>query len=403
MKPTTIAIVKQTVPLLQQQGTELTQHFYRLLFTENPELKHIFNMASQDNGRQPGTLAAAIVAYAANIDRLEALGPVVDRIAAKHFSLDIAPEQYPIVGRNLLKAIREVLGEDVATDEVIDAWADAYQQLAEILIAVEEKLYQQAEQAKGGWSGFKPFRVTRKVEQSSEISSFYLKPLDGKSLPEFKPGQYLSIKVQSDQFEHTEIRQYSLSDAYDENQYRISVKREAALEEGVPAGKVSNYLHDQLAEGAELLVHAPGGDFFLNDSEKPLVLISGGVGLTPMISMLNSLVKQGVERKIVWLHGTRNKRTHAFAEHINMLDRDLPQFSRAVFYEDVTGAVPDEDFHHQGYITRDHLQDYCPLDAEFYYCGPMPFMQSIHRQLKTLGVNEEQLHYEVFGPGEELT
>lgn len=402
MKPTTIAIVKQTVPLLQQQGTELTQHFYRLLFAENPELKHVFNMASQDNGRQPGTLAAAIVAYASNIDRLEALGPVVDRIAAKHFSLDIAPDQYPIVGRNLLKAIRQILGEEIATDEVIDAWAEAYQQLADILIAVEEKLYQQAEQVKGGWSGFKPFRVARKVQQSSEISSFYLQPMDGHSLPAFKPGQYLSVKVQSEQFEHTEIRQYSLSDAYDQNQYRISVKREVALDEDVPVGKVSNYLHDHVEEGAEVLVHAPGGDFFLKDSEKPLVLISGGVGLTPMVSMLNSLVKQGVEREIIWLHGTRNKHTHAFAEHINMLDRDLPQFTRAVFYEDTTDAIEGEDFNHQGYISIDNLKRYCTQDAEFYYCGPMPFMQSIHRQLKALGITDAQLNYEVFGPDEDL-
>lgn len=151
MNPSTIAIVKQTVPLIEAAGNDITQQFYTFLFEENPQLKHVFNMANQVSGKQQSSLASAILGYAANIDKLEALGPVVERIAAKHFTLDIQPEHYPIVGRNLLKAIREVLGETVATDEVISAWGEAYGHLADILIRVENSLYEIASDT--GWLG----------------------------------------------------------------------------------------------------------------------------------------------------------------------------------------------------------------------------------------------------------
>ncbi|SIS55098.1 NO-inducible flavohemoprotein [Neptunomonas antarctica] len=400
MNPSTIAIVKQTVPLISASGNDITQQFYTFLFDENPQLKHVFNMANQASGKQQSSLASAILGYAANIDKLEALGPVVERIAAKHFTLDIQPEHYPIVGRNLLKAIRKVLGEDVATDEVISAWSDAYGHLADILIGVEKNLYEAA--ADHGWVGFKAFNVDRKVEQSSEITSFYLTPADGKPLPEFHPGQYLSLEVKSDSFPYTELRQYSLSDSSNKDYYRISVKKEPAPQENTPHGLVSNHLHADINVGDTLQVHVPGGDFLLKNTDKPLVLISGGVGITPLLSMLNDLTKRGDNRPIVWLHGTRNKATHAFKEHLNMLDADLPNLTKVVCYEDISHAEMGVDYNYSGYINTDMLSDLCPEDAEYYFCGPMPFMKAIYSQLKQLNINEEQLHYEVFGPNEAL-
>ena len=400
MTPSSIAIVKQTVPIIAAQGNAITKQFYTLLFEENPQLKHVFNMANQASGKQQSSLASAILGYAANIDKLEALGSVVERIAAKHFSLDIQPEHYPIVGRNLLKSIREVLGEDVATDEVISAWSEAYGRLADILIGVEKNLYESA--ADKGWDGFKAFKVDRKVNQSSEITSFYLTPLDGKPLPEFQPGQYLSVEVKSDRFPFTELRQYSLSDSYSKDYYRVSVKKEPAPDETSPHGLVSNYLHTDVKVGDTLQVHVPGGDFYLKSTGKPLVLISGGVGITPLLSMLNDLVKRGDKRPITWLHGTRNKTTHAFREHINMLNADLPNLTKVVCYEDTDNAELGLDYDHTGYITTGMLSDLCPKTAEYYFCGPMPFMKAIYQQLKQLHINEEQLHYEIFGPNEAL-
>jgi nitric oxide dioxygenase len=402
MLASNIEIIKQTVPVIQERGEEITQHFYHLLFEENPELKDIFNMASQKNGRQPASLANAILGYAANIDRLEALGDAVSSIAAKHFSLDIQPDQYPIVGRNLLKAIREVLGADVATDAVISAWAEAYGQLTSILVGAEKTLYDDAQNAVGGWSGFKPFRVVQKINQSSEITSFYLQPVDGQPLPDYKPGQYISLKITDASLENTELRQYSLSDSHNAEHYRISVKREPTLQDDIPAGVASNFLHDKINVEDTILVHAPGGNFYLDESDKPVVLISGGVGITPLLSMLNDLTLQKSTRKITWLHGTRNRHTHAFREHINALDNDLANLTKVVFYDDVTDATKETDYNHEGYMTAQLIKENCPLDAEFYFCGPLPFMQAIYTTLRQLGVADEQLHFEIFGPSEAL-
>ncbi|WP_415904130.1 NO-inducible flavohemoprotein [Neptuniibacter sp. QD48_55] len=401
MNPTSIAIVKSTVPLIQEVGTDLTKHFYGLLFEENPELKNVFNMVSQANGRQQSTLASSILSYAAHIDKLEAIGPEVHRIAAKHFSLDVQPEHYPIVGRNLLKAIREVLGEDIATNEVIDAWAEAYELLASILIGAEANLYDNSQEGQG-WLGFKDFSVVKKVKESSEITSFYLAPLDEKPLPKYKAGQFISVRIKDPDLEFTEIRQYSLSDAHSEDVYRISVKAETSGDENTPDGLVSNHLHGKVEEGDIVPVHMPGGEFFVKDNDRPVVLISGGVGITPVLGMLNELILKRDSRKISWLHGTRSKDAHAFGGHINMLKNDLSNLSTATFYEDIYGAEKGKDYDHHGYITADKIKQYCSLDADFFFCGPLPFMHAIHQQLTGLNVPEEQLHYEVFGPSSTL-
>lgn len=401
MKATSIAIVKSTVPLIQEVGSELTKHFYGLLFAENPELKNVFNMVSQANGRQQSTLAASILAYAANIDKLEAIGGEVDKIAAKHFSLDIQPEHYPIVGRNLLKAIQEVLGDDIATAEVMAAWAEAYEVLANILIGVEKSLYDASKEGEG-WLGFKEFKVMKKVEESNEITSFYLQPLDGKKLPAYKAGQFISIKINDEALEYTEIRQYSLSESHRLSEYRISVKQEPSAVEGVPQGLVSNHLHRSVKEGDILPVHMPTGDFYIKDTDRPIVLISGGVGVTPMLSMLNDLVLREDTRELTWIHGTRNRNTHAFREHVQGLSRDLKNLKSIVFYDDIQGATSGDDYHYEGYITPEHLERYCALESEFYFCGPLPFMNAVYKHLKQLNVKDEQLHFEVFGPSSTL-
>src|SRR5215204_4461789 len=157
----TIAIVKVTAPVLEEHGETLTKHFYRRMFSKNPEVAPFFNPAHQTAGTQQRALAGAICAYAANIDNLEVLGGAVELIAQKHASLQIQAEHYPIVGENLLGSIREVLG-DGATDEVIGAWGEAYGFLANILIGRENEIYHQHQLAPNGWAGFKKFRVIRK-------------------------------------------------------------------------------------------------------------------------------------------------------------------------------------------------------------------------------------------------
>ena len=232
----TIDIVKATAPILEEHGETLTAHFYKRMFTHNPEVSPLFNPAHQRAGSQQKALAAAICAYAANIDNLEILGGAVELIAQKHASLRILPEHYPIVGENLLASIREVLGAG-ATDEVIAAWTEAYGFLAEILIGRERQIYSVHAKTRNGWIGFKRFRVVRITPESEIITSFYLQPLDGSGLPLFKPGQYITVRVPDARGETT-MRNYSLSDAPGEDHFRISVKQE-------PEGFVSSFLHEK--------------------------------------------------------------------------------------------------------------------------------------------------------------
>lgn len=284
----TIEIVKSTVPLLQEKGVEITTRFYQILFSEHPELLNIFNHTNQKKGRQQQALANAVYAAATYIDNLEAIIPVVKQIGHKHRSLGIKAEHYPIVGTCLLRAIKEVAG---APDEVLNAWGEAYGVIADAFISIEAEMYEEAAHKEGGWKDFRNFVVVKKVKESDVITSFYLKPEDGGQVSSFIPGQYVTIQINIEGETYTHNRQYSLSDAPGKEYYRISVKKEKGVD--TPDGKVSNYLHDHVEEGDMLPVSAPAGDFVLNmDSTLPVVLISGGVGITPMMSMLNTLIEK---------------------------------------------------------------------------------------------------------------
>ena len=381
------AIVKATVPLLESGGEALITHFYGMMLSEYPEVRPLFNQTHQASGVQPRALANGVLMYARHIDQLEQLGGLVSQIVNKHVALNILPEHYPIVGKCLLRAIREVLGAEIATDAVIDAWAAAYGQLADLLIGLEEKTYAEKENAPGGWRGTREFRVARKIKESDEITSFYLRPADGGELLEFHPGQYIGLKLVIDGEEVR--RNYSLSAAANGQEYRISVKRE-------PNGKVSNYLHEQVGEGAALELFAPSGDFTLEDSDKPLVLISGGVGITPTLAMLQAALH--TNRPVHFIHAARHAGVHAFRDAIDKLAARHPQLKRFYCYEEHRDG--DQEAHAIGYLDETLLKRWLPQtrDVDVYFLGPIAFMKAVKRHLKAIGVPESQSRYEFFGP-----
>jgi nitric oxide dioxygenase len=396
-----IDIVKSTVPVLEQHGEKITTRFYQLMFGAHPELLHIFNHANQKQGKQQRALASAVYAAAMYIDNLEVIFPVVNQIAQKHRSLGIKPEHYPIVGKYLILAIKDVLG-DAATDEIIDAWTEAYGVIADAFISVEAEMYKDAANQKGGWDGFRHFIVDRKVEESDVITSFYLKPEDNQAIADFQPGQYISIKLEIAGEEFTHIRQYSLSDVPGKDYYRISVKRETSTEN--PDGRVSNYLHDHVTEGDMLKISAPAGDFVLNLQKKtPIVLLSGGVGLTPMMSMLKTVAQVQPEREVTFIHAAQNSCMHALRDEVDLI-AEKENVNSFVFYDSPTEEDrKNQNFDFEGYITINWLKDHVAVqDADFYFCGPTPFMKAIYRSLKELGINEERIHFEFFGPKGDL-
>ena len=391
LSPEPRAIITATVPILKTGGETLTRHFYLKLFNDFPEVVPFFNQAHQHGGTQQRALANSILMYASNIDRLEELGPLVNTIINKHAALQIQREHYPKVGAALLGAIREVLGAEVATDAVIEAWASAYGQLADILAGAEEQIYDTNAVADGGWRGARQFKVASKTVESAEITSFVFAPVDGGKVMAFLPGQYISLLLTVDGKEMR--RQYSLSAESNGATYRISVKRE-------PGGKVSNHLHDNINQGDEVSLFPPAGAFTLAENDRPLVLISGGVGITPTLAMLGAALR--TQRPVHFIHAARNAGVHAFRSHIDKLAAAHPQLSRYYVYEQDHGT--EEKPHATGYINQDHLANWLPesRDVDAYFLGPTPFMKAMKSHLRELGVPEAQTHYEFFGPAEAL-
>lgn len=398
----TIQIIKSTVPVLEKYGTDITKRFYQLLFASHPELLNIFNHAHQSQGRQQTALANAVYAAALHIEKLEMILPAVKQIAHKHRSLGVKAEHYPIVGQNLLTAIKDVLG-DAATDEIIGAWAEAYGVIANVFIEVEAEMYQQSEEQQGGWKGFRAFEVMRKVRESEVITSFYLKPRDGGALASFEPGQYVSVKLEIPGELNTHIRQYSLSDSPGNPYYRISVKKEDMA--GKPKGKVSVHLHEKVEQGDILWLSAPAGEFTLDQrDDRPIVFLSGGVGLTPLVSMLKTMVDTHSNREITFIHAAQNGNVHALKQEIEELASRSSLISVHWCYENPTEydrAMIAYD--KVGYIDLPWLQKVITTtNASFYFCGPVPFMVTMNRLLKQIGVAESDIHYEFFGPAGSL-
>ncbi|HEV7280856.1 MAG TPA: NO-inducible flavohemoprotein [Pirellulaceae bacterium] len=411
ISPRTIEIIQSVAPAVAANAETLTRKFYQRMFEENPEVLAYFNPAHQHSGGQQRALAGAIVAYFSHIDNPQVLGPAIEIIAQKHCSLGIQPEHYPIVGKHLLAAVKDLFG-DAATDEVVGAIAEAYGFLAKVCIDREAEIYKQQREAPGGWNGYRKFRVDRKVRESEVVTSLYLKPADGGQLPTFQAGQYLTVRVDHPATP-TSPRNYSLSDEPGVGHYRISVKRESRLAETAPDGLISNYLHDVVQPGDTLEIGPPCGEFFLQpehvgaaspDGGRPVVFLAGGIGITPLLSMAKSLVRQGHTAPVLFVQAARNCRVQAFGSELEALQKQAPNFETHVVYDEPT----DDDLtqgrcRSGGRIDEEFLKTHTPYEtAAYYFCGPPSFMRCIYASLKNLGVDDDRIRFEFFGPRQEI-
>lgn len=390
----TIEIVKATAPVLEIHGLAIVRRMYERMF-ENPSIRDLFNQSHQDKaGAQPKALTGAILAYANNIENLAVLAPAVERIAQKHAGLQIQPEHYPHVATALLGAIKDILG-DAATDDVLGAWGEAYWFLADILIGREKEIYHDAAAAPGGWAGWREFVIAGKRRESEVITSFLLKPKDGGPVLRHRPGQYLTFWLDIPG-ENPVKRNYSISSAPGSEHYRISVKRD---------GIASSWLHDTAQIGATLKVAAPAGEFFLPETPQgPIVLLSGGVGLTPMVSMLHTVAAHFPKLDVHYVHGTQNGSTHAMKGEIRETVAQGANLRSTTFYlEPGDSDQLGEDYHQPGLVTAEWLKANTPIDtANYYLCGPRPFLKSLVNGLAQLGVPLARIHYEFFGPTADL-
>lgn len=394
-------VVRATLPVIGGAIGDITPAFYRRMFAAHPELERdLFNRGNQARGDQQRALAGAIAAYATFLVDDDGPEPdeVLARIAHKHASLGITADQYPIVHEHLFGAIAEVLGEAV-TDEVAAAWSEVYWHMAHALIEIEQGLY--AEAAVDPGQVWRTVRVRRRTQQSPDTVSFELGDADGHELPSGRAGQYVSVAVTLPDGAR-QIRQYSLTGIGAPGTWSISVKAVPATHDGdriAPAGEVSGHLHANLFEDDLVEVSLPFGELTLVDGEAPLLLMSAGIGVTPMIGFLHHLRATGTDRRVVVLHADRSPARHAHRSELRELVGDLADGELVRWYEDL-GARDADSLLRAGRLSLDGVD--VPADAEVYLCGPLPFMAAARTALADRGVRDDQLHYEVFGPGLEL-
>ncbi|MFJ4467828.1 globin domain-containing protein [Streptomyces sp. NPDC089424] len=387
-------VVRATLPVVGASLTTITARFYDRLFEDRPELlRNLFNRTNQVTGSQREALAGSVAAFATLLVERPDERPdaILSRIAHKHVSLGVTADQYPLVGRHLLGAVAEVLG-DAVTPEVAAAWDEVYWLMANALIAVESRLYAKAGVENGDiWQRME---IAERHRESDDAVSLVLRRTDGRPAAAFRPGQYVSVRVGLPDGAR-QIRQYSLSTAPGQKTWRITVKRERGADGRFPDGEVSSWLHANAQVGDLLEVSVPAGDLTLPESDAPLLLASAGIGITPMLSMLDHLALTSSTRPVTVVHADRTPRDHVHRdEQADLVDR-LAGADLHLWYEN--------DHHHSpaanvfaGRATLDHLTPGSGTTA--YLCGPLPFMRAVRGELLAKGVHPAAIHYEVFGP-----
>lgn len=304
-----------------------------------------------------------------------------------------------------LAAYLAVLGlRELGAMQAARAAVEAERRLLEERIAeISERRRREQEKAERTWDGFRKFVVARKIAEANDVCSFYLEPHDRRPLPSFLPGQFLTFRIPIPGLVKPAVRCYSLSDAPRPDYFRVTIKRIGAppSKPNVPSGLVSSFFHNDLDEGDIVDVKAPAGQFHLDPSDTtPVVLIGGGVGLTPVLSMLNAIVDANARRDVWFFYGIRNRGEHAMADHLRRLAAENPNLYLHVCYSD---PAPEDrvghDYQHAERVSVDLLKRVVESNVpNFYICGPPPMMQSLVEGLIEWGVPAERIHHEAFGP-----
>lgn len=386
-------VIEATLPVVGEHIGAIAERFYDHLFTEHPELLDgTFNRGNQAEGSQQQALAGSVAIFAeALLNHPEHLPErLLTRVGHKHASLGIRPDQYQVVYDNLMWAIGDVLG-DAVTPEVAEAWSEVYWVMAFALISTERGLYSaRGVQPETVW---REWRVTDKVTETADVATFKVRRIDDRPVRTSLPGQYVSVLMPMPDGTR-QPRQYSLTRADDGEHRQFSVKRVSGG--GQPDGEVSNLMHEAVEVGDVITLSLPFGDVVLDDSGRPLVFCSAGIGITPMAGMLSHLVVAGSSFDVRVLHADLDEDSFALREQVLHDVRALPKAGMHVWYErGDEGSLP-IDSRHAG--TMDLSQVELPDGAAYYLCGPLPFMQAVRSTLIDRGVPSRDIQYEVFGP-----
>ena len=390
LSPESLSVVQATAPVVAAHADQITANFYPRMFNAHPELLRVFNQGNQATGELSKALAGSVVAYAVQLIDPEApsFDHVMRRIAYKHVSLGIRPEQYTIVGEHLLASVAEVLG-DAVTPEVAAAWSEVYWLFALQLVAEEARMYQQANVDPS--QPTRPYRVVRLIEEAADVISLVLEPADGGPPPAIAPGQYVSVFVDLPNGDR-QPRQYTVSSTAVRTRLQITVLRVRGVN-GAPDGRVSSYLHDQVKVGDVLDVSAPADDFVLTPTESPLLLASAGAGITTVLPVVEQIARTQPQRTVMVAHADRRAADHALRDTVLHLGREIDNFSSYTWYETLDEG---DTRSRQGYMDLSDIP--LPDDVQVFTCGPLPFMRLVRSTLLDRGVPPARIRYEVFGP-----
>ncbi|WBW75104.1 nitric oxide dioxygenase Yhb1 [Schizosaccharomyces osmophilus] len=386
--------IRSSIPILESSGVELTKLFYQKMLKNYPEVRPYFNKVHQKSLSQPRILAFALLNYARNIDNLTLLSELVDQIVTKHVGLQIKAEHYPIVGHCLLATMQEVLGRDIACPGFLEAWTIAYGNLAKILIDKEKSVYENQP-----WNGFAEFEVVKLIDESFDVKSVYFAPKN----KEFKiapayPGQYITIAWKIPGLPHETLREYSLSKYPDiqNNMYRISVRR-------IKDGVVCNYVHEHLKKGDVVGVSPPVGKFtyrkFEGNQSLPVLCFAGGIGITPIISIVESALLDG--RKVVFCYSNRNYVSRPFKNWLLQIkDQYKDQIKLKEFFSQEAYVHNEEviDELMTRVLHRADIKELISADCDIYLLGPNNYMRFVKEELLKLGVQPNKIATEFFGP-----
>ncbi|WP_346957768.1 globin domain-containing protein [uncultured Arthrobacter sp.] len=393
LSDTSLPVIQATLPVVGEHIEEIAKRFYKHMFDARPDLLDgLFNRGNQADGRQQQALAGSIAAFAGMLVEHPDQVPdhLLSRVAHKHVSLALSPGQYQIVHDHLMWAIVDVLG-DAVTEEVAAAWDEVYWLMGNLLINKERGLYNAVHLSPD--TIWRTWRVVQRIQETDDVLSFVVERTDERDVKPSLPGQYVTIKMMMPDGVH-QPRQYSLTRADDGHHRQFAVKRVHGL--ATPDGEMSTLLHYNVQVGDEVVLSAPFGDVVLEYTDRPLVMASAGTGITPMAGMLSHLVKSGSQRRVMLLHADDSETSFPLRAQVREDLAALPDGSLTTWFLNPSdgGAASGAEF--SGFM--DVSQAELPDDAEYYLCGPLPFLKSVRSALIAGGVPAKDIQYEVFGP-----
>lgn len=385
LTPEQVDIVTQTLPVVGANIEKITPNFYNRMFAAHPELiADTFNRGNQKQGAQQKALAASVATFAATLVDPNAPSPreLLSRIGHKHISVGIKPEQYPIVHKHLFDAIEEILTPEVFQGAVREAWDAVYMEMERVLVEFELGLYRDLGVQPGDI--FRAAHVTARQNRGDNVAIFTVK-LDDDSAVSYRPGQYISVRQEMSDGAR-QLRQYSLIGG-EAGALTFAVRRVDASQE-LPAGEVSTQLWEKVQVGDPIEVSLPAGDLVLDMIAKnPVVLISAGIGATPMIGMLDALAADASTREVVVLHADHSEENDVLRAERESAVGTLSGAREQVWYEPELMDLSATEF---------------PDNADFYLCGGTGFLQAVRDQLEGRGIERSRVHFELFSPNDWL-